>query len=65
MHIEPIDCRLRQWVEATRIVFEFVTTNENWADCLTNALPKQELLKRLAGMGMGHASVNGETLSLP
>ena len=24
MHIETIDCRLRQWVEAKRIVFEFV-----------------------------------------
>ena len=22
MHIETIDCRLRQWVEATRIAFE-------------------------------------------
>ena len=43
----------------------WVPTNENWADCLTNALPKQELLKRLAGMGMCHATVNGEALSLP
>ena len=65
MHIDTIECRLRQWVEAKCIASEFVPTNENRADCLTNALPKQELLKRLAGMGMCHATVNGETKSLP
>jgi hypothetical protein len=64
MHIETIDCRLRQWVEAKRIAFEFVPTNENWADCLTKALPKPALLKCLAGMGMSHSTVNGEIKSV-
>ena len=53
-----------QWVEAKRIVFDFVPTTENWADCITKALPKPVLLKCLPGMGMGHATVNGETQSI-
>jgi transposase InsO family protein len=51
-HIETIDCRLRQWVEASRISFEFVPTRENWADCLTKALPRPALQLCMAGMGM-------------
>ena len=51
-HIETIDCRLRQWVEASRISFEFVPTRDNWADCLTKALPRPALQLCMAGMGM-------------
>ena len=34
--------------------------NDNWADYLTIVLPKT-ILKCLAGMGMGHATVNWKT----
>ena len=55
IHLETIDLRLRQWVQAKRMAFDFVSTNENWADCLTKALPKLPLLKCLAGIGMSHS----------
>ena len=64
MRSETIDCRLRHWVDAKRIAFQFFPTNESRADCLTKALPKPSLLNYLAGMVMGYATVNGETTSI-
>ena len=51
-------------VEAKNTPFGFIPNNENWADCLTKALPKPALLKCLDGMVIGHTNVNGETESV-
>lgn len=60
IHIETMDYSLEQWIEAKRRASKFALTNENCADFLTKALSKSAISKCLAGMSVGHITVNRE-----
>ena len=51
-HLEPIDSRLRYWVKTKRMKFAYVSTQANWADCLTKALPRPAFVKCCEAMGL-------------
>ena len=39
-HIETISWRVQQWIEAGKLKFTYVKSQENWSDVLTKALPR-------------------------
>ena len=51
-HMEPIDSRIRWWVQERRLRLVYVATQENWADCLAKALPRPVLAKCCIVMGL-------------